>query len=146
MNEVVYTSTAAIPGCWQTTTTTGRSTALISPSGSPATHDLATTDFTSTDFVIAGTDGDDSIFGTEGDDVIFGLGGNDQLIGLGGNDEIDGGAGNDMLDGGARIRQSLRWRRQRHHSTWATATSAGMPTAAPATTCCLVALRGPADR
>jgi Ca2+-binding RTX toxin-like protein len=64
-------------------------------------HHLTEADFTaSTEFVIAGTAGDDALAGTEGDDRILGLAGNDALSGLGGNDTLDGGAGNDLLDGG----------------------------------------------
>jgi Ca2+-binding RTX toxin-like protein len=63
-------------------------------------HAFTQDDFSATNFVIAGTEGDDTILGTEGDDVIFGLGGNDHLSGLAGNDELDGGAGDDVLEGG----------------------------------------------
>ena len=63
-------------------------------------HNFTTDDFTGTDFVIAGTNGDDVIFGTENDDRIFAAGGNDQVFALGGNDEVHGGTGNDVLDGG----------------------------------------------
>ena len=41
------------------------------------THNLIAADFGDTDFVIAGTDGDDTITGTEGDDNIVAGGGND---------------------------------------------------------------------
>jgi len=65
------------------------------------THAFTEEDFVdNTTFVIAGTDGDDTISGTAGDDVIFGLGGDDTLVGLAGDDEIHGGTGNDYLDGG----------------------------------------------
>ena len=57
-------------------------------------------DFDSTDFIIAGTNGDDVITGTEGDDRIFAAGGNDQVFALGGDDEVHGGTGDDFLDGG----------------------------------------------
>ena len=57
-------------------------------------------DFDNTQFIIAGTNGDDVITGTEGDDRIFAAGGNDQVFALGGNDEVHGGAGDDLLDGG----------------------------------------------
>ncbi|MGO4740156.1 calcium-binding protein [Bosea sp. 2KB_26] len=63
-------------------------------------QNFTTGDFTSTDFVIAGTNGDDVITGTPEDDRIFAAGGNDQVTGLGGSDEIHGGAGDDILDGG----------------------------------------------
>jgi Ca2+-binding RTX toxin-like protein len=65
------------------------------------THHFTEEDFRSATFVLAGTDGNDTIAGTEGDDTIFGFGGDDTLLGLGGDDEIDGGAGNDVIDGGA---------------------------------------------
>ena len=59
-------------------------------------------DFTSsTEFVTAGTDGNDTITGTDGDDTIFALAGDDVVFGLDGSDTIDGGDGNDTLDGGA---------------------------------------------
>ena len=58
-------------------------------------------DFTSsTEFVTAGTDGNDTIDGTDGDDTIFALAGDDVVFGLDGSDTIDGGDGNDTLDGG----------------------------------------------
>jgi Ca2+-binding RTX toxin-like protein len=63
-------------------------------------HNFTVGDFASTDFVIAGTNGNDVITGTEGDDRIFAAGGNDQVFALGGNDEVHGGAGDDVLDGG----------------------------------------------
>ena len=63
--------------------------------------DFTEDDFTDqTDFIIAGTNGNDTILGTEEDDVIFGLAGNDTIQGLGGNDTIDGGAGDDTITGG----------------------------------------------
>ena len=64
------------------------------------THALVASDFGETEFVIAGTDGDDTINGTDGDDVIFALGGNDTVNGLGGADRIDGGSGDDIINGG----------------------------------------------
>jgi Ca2+-binding RTX toxin-like protein len=64
------------------------------------THDFTVEDFENTQFVIAGTNGDDTIVGTEGDDRIFAAGGNDSVFALGGNDEVHGGAGDDLLDGG----------------------------------------------
>jgi Ca2+-binding RTX toxin-like protein len=63
-------------------------------------HNFTVDDFARTDFVIAGTNGDDFIIGTENDDRIFAAGGNDQVFALGGNDEVHGGAGDDFLDGG----------------------------------------------
>jgi Ca2+-binding RTX toxin-like protein len=65
------------------------------------THDFNEDDFEQTDFVTAGTQGDDTLVGTDEDDVIFGLAGNDLIQGLGGSDELDGGAGNDTLESGA---------------------------------------------
>jgi Ca2+-binding RTX toxin-like protein len=62
--------------------------------------DFTTEDFENTDFIIAGTNGDDTITGTEGDDRIFAAGGNDSVTALGGNDEVHGGTGDDSLDGG----------------------------------------------
>ena len=64
-------------------------------------HEFTEADFVSTDFVIAGTDGNDEINGTADDDVMFGLAGNDLMRGRGGNDELNGGAGRDTLDGGS---------------------------------------------
>ena len=64
------------------------------------THSLVAADFGDTDFVIAGTEGDDTITGTEGDDNIVGGGGNDTINALGGNDRVDGGGGDDIIDGG----------------------------------------------
>ena len=65
------------------------------------THNFTQADFSDrTDFVVAGTDGADTIHGTEADDVIFGLGGDDDLFGEGGDDEVHGGTGDDFLDGG----------------------------------------------
>ncbi|KFC69289.1 hypothetical protein FG93_03335 [Bosea sp. LC85] len=63
-------------------------------------QNFTTGDFASTEFIIAGTNGDDVITGTPGDDRIFAAGGNDQVTALAGNDEVHGGAGNDVLDGG----------------------------------------------
>lgn len=64
-------------------------------------QNFTTGDFTSsTDFIIAGTNGDDVITGTPGDDRIFAAGGNDQVTALAGDDEVHGGAGDDILDGG----------------------------------------------
>lgn len=57
-------------------------------------------DFDNTDFIIAGTNGDDTITGTEGNDRIFAAGGNDTVTALGGDDEVHGGTGADSLDGG----------------------------------------------
>ena len=64
------------------------------------THALVAADFGDTDFVIAGTEGDDTIMGTEGDDNIVGGGGNDTIDALGGNDRVDGGSGDDIINGG----------------------------------------------
>ena len=64
------------------------------------THNFTVDDFDNTDFVIAGTNGDDTITGTEGDDRIFGAGGNDTIFALGGSDEVHGGTGHDSIDGG----------------------------------------------
>ena len=64
-------------------------------------HDFTEQDFArSTDFVIAGTDGNDILVGTEEDDIIYGLGGDDVLVGGDGSDELNGGSGNDELSGG----------------------------------------------
>ena len=101
MNEVVYTFKAGHTWLLADGNDNGSLDGTDFALDLVGTHNIAVTDFTSTAFVTAGTDGDDSISGTEGDDVIFGLAGNDQLFGLGGNDELDGGAGNDLLDGGA---------------------------------------------
>jgi Ca2+-binding RTX toxin-like protein len=65
------------------------------------THNFTQDDFDNTDFVIAGTNGDDTITGTEGDDRIFAAGGNDTVFALGGNDEVHGGTGDDFLDSGS---------------------------------------------
>jgi Ca2+-binding RTX toxin-like protein len=63
--------------------------------------DFTEDDFTSsTEFITAGTQGDDTLVGTEDDDEIFGLAGNDHITGLGGDDVLDGGLGNDTLIGG----------------------------------------------
>ena len=51
-------------------------------------------------FVIAGTNGPDTINGTQGNDTILALGGNDTVNGRGGDDVIEGGDGNDTLNGG----------------------------------------------
>ena len=56
-----------------------------------------------TEFVTAGTDGNDIIVGTDGDDKIFGLGGNDQLFGQAGEDLLDGGTGDDVLLSGTGL-------------------------------------------
>ena len=63
-------------------------------------HDFTPGDFEGTDFIIAGTNGDDVIRGTEEADRIFAAGGNDDVFALGGHDEVHGGAGADFLDGG----------------------------------------------
>jgi Ca2+-binding RTX toxin-like protein len=63
-------------------------------------HDFTRDDFVRTEFVIAGTAGDDTITGTEDGDRVFAAGGDDRVFGLGGDDELNGGAGNDLLDGG----------------------------------------------
>ena len=63
-------------------------------------HNFTVDDFDNTDFVIAGTNGNDVITGTEGDDRIFAAGGDDQVFALGGDDEVHGGDGNDTIDGG----------------------------------------------
>jgi Ca2+-binding RTX toxin-like protein len=63
-------------------------------------HNFTVDDFDDTDFVIAGTNGNDVITGTENADRIFAAGGNDQVFALGGDDEVFGGAGDDFLDGG----------------------------------------------
>ena len=49
--------------------------------------------------ILTGTAGADSLTGTIGNDQIVGLGGNDQLVGHAGNDQLDGGSGNDRLYG-----------------------------------------------
>src|SRR5439155_27080577 len=54
----------------------------------------------SSDQIINGTAGNDSLVGGTGNDAINGFGGNDTLIGLDGNDTLDGGAGADSMDGG----------------------------------------------
>ena len=64
-------------------------------------HEFTADDFVSTDFVIAGTAGNDTIVGTDGDDVIFGLAGDDSIDSGLGDDELNGGTGDDTLDGGA---------------------------------------------
>lgn len=65
------------------------------------THNLTVDDFgNNTDFILAGTDGNDVLTGTDGDDRIFGLGGNDQIAGLAGDDFLDGGSGDDTIDSG----------------------------------------------
>lgn len=64
------------------------------------THALVAADFGDTDFVIAGTEGDDTITGTQGDDNIITGGGNDTVHALGGNDRVDGGSGDDIINGG----------------------------------------------
>jgi Ca2+-binding RTX toxin-like protein len=56
-----------------------------------------------TEFVTAGTDGNDIIVGTDGDDKIFGLAGNDQLFGQAGEDLLDGGTGDDVLLSGTGL-------------------------------------------
>jgi hypothetical protein len=61
---------------------------------------FTTDDFDNTNFIIAGTNGDDVITGTEEDDKIFAAGGNDRVTALGGSDEVHGGTGDDFLDGG----------------------------------------------
>lgn len=63
-------------------------------------HSLAQSDFGSTPFVIAGTNGADTINGTQGNDTILALGGADTVNGRGGDDVIEGGNGNDTLNGG----------------------------------------------
>lgn len=60
---------------------------------------LVQSDFGSTEFVIAGTNGPDTINGTPGNDTILALGGNDTVNGLGGDDVIEGGDGADTLNG-----------------------------------------------
>ncbi|WP_150539549.1 calcium-binding protein [Actinobacillus vicugnae] len=57
-------------------------------------------DLTSSNRIIFGTDGADSLFGTYADDTIHGLNGNDFISGGYGNDTLNGGAGNDRLLGG----------------------------------------------
>lgn len=63
-------------------------------------HGFTPDDFDNTEFIIAGTNGADSITGTGEDDRIFAAGGNDQVLALGGDDEVHGGAGDDFLAGG----------------------------------------------
>jgi Ca2+-binding RTX toxin-like protein len=63
-------------------------------------HDFTPDDFDDTDFILAGTNGDDVITGTEDADRIFAAGGDDQVFALGGDDEVHGGTGDDFLDGG----------------------------------------------
>ncbi|MCY1271870.1 RTX calcium-binding nonapeptide repeat (4 copies) [compost metagenome] len=64
-------------------------------------HNLVRSDFGTTNFVIAGTEGGDVINGTNDPDNIFGLGGGDIINGNGGNDIVNGGEGNDIINGGA---------------------------------------------
>ena len=54
----------------------------------------------SCDFVIAGTEGPDTINGTSANDTILALGGNDTVNSRGGDDVVEGGDGNDTLSGG----------------------------------------------
>jgi Ca2+-binding RTX toxin-like protein len=51
-------------------------------------------------WLIAPTEGNDTIIGTSGADLINGYGGDDELVGGDGNDTIDGGNGNDSVQGG----------------------------------------------
>ena len=62
-------------------------------------HNLVQSDFGSTQFVIAGTNGPDTINGTPGNDTILALGGNDTVNGRGGDDVIEGDDGSDTLNG-----------------------------------------------
>jgi Ca2+-binding RTX toxin-like protein len=64
------------------------------------THSVIASDFGDTDFVIPGTNGDDTINGTDGNDNIFGGAGNDTISALGGSDRVDGGSGDDIINGG----------------------------------------------
>ncbi|MBU1052985.1 MAG: hypothetical protein KKC46_04045 [Proteobacteria bacterium] len=52
------------------------------------------------DFILTGTDANDTIQGFSGQDTIQGMAGNDSLYSKEGNDILDGGAGNDSLYGG----------------------------------------------
>ena len=63
-------------------------------------HGFTTADFDNTQFIIAGTNGDDVITGTDEADRIFAAGGDDQVRALGGDDEVHGGTGNDVISGG----------------------------------------------
>jgi Ca2+-binding RTX toxin-like protein len=63
-------------------------------------HNLLQSDFGSTPFVIAGTNGSDTINGTDGNDTILAMGGSDTVNGRGGDDVIEGGDGRDTLNGG----------------------------------------------
>ena len=49
---------------------------------------------------IAGGAGNDTLHGEDGDDTLEGGAGNDKLYGGSGHDTLDGGAGDDLLDGG----------------------------------------------
>jgi Ca2+-binding RTX toxin-like protein len=50
--------------------------------------------------ILTGTEGNDSIDGGNGSDILFGYAGNDTLIGGNGTDFLLGSAGDDLLDGG----------------------------------------------
>ena len=52
------------------------------------------------DLIISGGLGDDILIGGAGDDILYGGAGNDTLFGGAGDDVLHGGAGNDMLYGG----------------------------------------------
>ena len=56
---------------------------------------------TTSDDVIIGSDGANSLSGFDGNDVIYGLAGDDDIAGGEGNDRIAGGRGADTLSGGA---------------------------------------------
>lgn len=54
-----------------------------------------------TDLLLFGSDGDDTLTGGSGDDVLIGGNGHDRLVGNAGRDVLLGGGGNDIFDGGA---------------------------------------------
>jgi Ca2+-binding RTX toxin-like protein len=55
---------------------------------------------TSSNTLIAGTNGDDTLIGTNGNNLMNGRGGNDRMNGCGGSDFVNGNAGNDGISGG----------------------------------------------
>ena len=90
-----------------TATTDGRFEEIVRAFASSAFHlagtneeDTLTVKTGSSDWVVDGLDGNDSLYGGAEHDILRG-GGNDRVYGKDGNDIIFGGAGNDNLRGGA---------------------------------------------
>ncbi len=90
-----------------TATTDGRFEEIVRAFASSAFHlagtneeDTLTVKTGSSDWVVDGLDGNDSLYGGAEHDILRGGGGNDRVYGKDGNDIIFGGAGNDNLRGG----------------------------------------------